>query len=248
MASPETKEELKTRVLEMLGEPVIKINIADAQLTNAVDDAVEYWSEFHVDGQDRSYLKVTVSDDDVTNGYLTLPDSVFAVLDVIDPVRSIGANWMSYEFNMMRDSVYAMTSPSGYDSMPLATMVIAKSYIQELRNNLNPKSEFDYRYYKGRLNIIGFGKRKAGDTLIVEVMGYLYKDSFNVWGDRSLRKLAAAYAKKTWGANLKKFSGVTLPSGLTLNGDAIYSDALQEIEQAEEYILSQTEPLGIIIG
>lgn len=248
MASPETKEELKQRVLEMLGEPVIKVNIADPQLTNAVDDAVEYWSEFHVDGQDHSYLKIEVTTDDISNGYLKLPESVFAVLDVIDPVRSAGSNWMSYEFGMMRDSVYALTGPQGNDDTPMATMVIARSYIEELRNQVNPKSEFDFRYYKGQLNIIGFGRLKVGDILIVEVMGYLYKDSFNIWGDRSLRKLAAAYAKKMWGANLKKFSGVTLPSGLTLNGDAIYSDALQEIQEAEEYILSMTEPLGIIIG
>lgn len=247
MAAPSTKEELQERVLEMLGSPVIQINIAPSQLENAVDDAVEYWSDFHVDGQDNTFIKFELTQADIDNGYVVLPASIFAVLDVIDTSATSG-NWMNYEYGMMRDTMMSISGNKSCNSGGLSSLVIAKSYMADIRSIMNPKAMFDYRYYKNQLHIIGLQKYKEGDILIAEVMGYLYKESFNVWGDRSLRKLAAAYAKKTWGMNLKKFSGVTLPSGLTLNGDAIYSDALQEIEQLEEYIQGQQEPLGIILG
>ena len=84
--------------------------------------------------------------------------------------------------------------------------------------------------------------------MLVEVMGFLYKSSYNIWGDEALRKLATAYAKKYWGMNLKKFSGVSLPGGTLLNGDAIYNDALLDIEKYENYIFSLQEPLGIVIA
>ena len=36
------------------------------------------------------------------------------------------------------------------------------------------------------------------------------------------------------GENLKKFSGIQMPGGVTLNGDQIYQEAVAEIQQIEE--------------
>lgn len=247
MAAPITKTELEERVLENLGAPVIQVNIAPIQLSNAVDDAVEFWSEFHVDGQDNTYLKVKLTQDDLDNGYIELPESVFAVLDIIDAgYRS--STWMSYEYALMKDTVMNVTMSGGSGSGGLSSLVIAKSYLEDVKSVFTPEPVFDFSFHKHRLHILDLSKHSVDDILILEVMGYIYKDSYNVWGDRSLRRLATAYAKKIWGMNLKKFSGVTLPSGTTLNGDAIYSDASQEIQEMEEYIEGQQGPVGIVLG
>ena len=42
--------------------------------------------------------------------------------------------------------------------------------------------------------------------------------------------------KKQWGANLSKFNGVTILGGITMNGEAIYTQAIEEINKLEEQI------------
>ena len=39
--------------------------------------------------------------------------------------------------------------------------------------------------------------------------------------------------KKQWGMNLTKFNGITLPGGGTLNGEQIFTQAEQEIQELE---------------
>jgi hypothetical protein len=56
----------------------------------------------------------------------------------------------------------------------------------------------------------------------------------DVWNDRFLKKYACALIKRQWGANLKKFAGIQMPGGVTLNGQVIYDEAIQEIEKMEE--------------
>jgi len=56
----------------------------------------------------------------------------------------------------------------------------------------------------------------------------------DVWGDRFLKKYAYALIKMQWGNNLKKFAGVQLPGGVTLNGKEIYDEAIEELAKLEE--------------
>jgi hypothetical protein len=56
----------------------------------------------------------------------------------------------------------------------------------------------------------------------------------DVWGDRFLKKYSTALIKMQWGNNLKKFAGVQLPGGVTLNGKEIYDEAVEEIAKLEE--------------
>lgn len=56
----------------------------------------------------------------------------------------------------------------------------------------------------------------------------------DVWNDRFLKKYASALIKRQWGANMKKFGGIQLPGGVTLNGKEIYDEAVEEIKEIEE--------------
>jgi hypothetical protein len=40
-----------------------------------------------------------------------------------------------------------------------------------------------------------------------------------------LKKYATALIKRQWGNNLKKFGGIQMPGGVTLNGKEIYDEA-----------------------
>jgi hypothetical protein len=56
----------------------------------------------------------------------------------------------------------------------------------------------------------------------------------DVWDDRFMKKYATALIKRQWGANMKKFGGIQLPGGVTLNGKEIYDEAVEEIKEIEE--------------
>lgn len=71
----------------------------------------------------------------------------------------------------------------------------------------------------------------------------------DVWNDRFLKKYTTALIKRQWGANLKKFSGIQMPGGVTLNGQQIYDEAIQEIEKMEEEIyMMGSLPSEILTG
>ena len=71
----------------------------------------------------------------------------------------------------------------------------------------------------------------------------------DVWGDRFLKKYAYALIKMQWGNNLKKFAGVQLPGGVTLNGKEIYDEAVEEINKLEEEMqVINVLPNEILVG
>jgi hypothetical protein len=71
----------------------------------------------------------------------------------------------------------------------------------------------------------------------------------DVWNDRFLKAYATAKIKQQWGSNMKKFSGIAMPGGVTLNGKEIYDEATEELEKLEEDIKStQSMPSEIFMG
>jgi len=71
----------------------------------------------------------------------------------------------------------------------------------------------------------------------------------DVWGDRFLKKYAYALIKMQWGNNLKKFAGVQLPGGVTLNGKEIYDEAIEELAKLEEEMqVINVLPNEILVG
>jgi sporulation protein YlmC with PRC-barrel domain len=71
----------------------------------------------------------------------------------------------------------------------------------------------------------------------------------DVWNDRFLKAYATAKIKQQWGSNMKKFSGIAMPGGVTLNGKEIYDEASEELGKLEEDIKStQSMPSEIFMG
>ena len=68
MAKPSTRQELIDYCLRQLGAPVVEINVAEEQLQDLVDDAVQFFQERHFDGVSQTYLKYQVTDADVNRG------------------------------------------------------------------------------------------------------------------------------------------------------------------------------------
>ena len=64
-----------------------------------------------------------------------------------------------------------------------------------------------------------------------------------------LKRYTTALIKRQWGQNLSKFEGITLPGGLTYNGQAILESANEEITTLEEQMEMSFGPqLGMMVG
>jgi hypothetical protein len=68
MAQPSTRQELIDYCLRQLGAPVLEINVAEEQVEDLVDDAIQFFQERHFDGVQQVYLKYRISQDDVDRG------------------------------------------------------------------------------------------------------------------------------------------------------------------------------------
>ena len=66
MATPTTRTTFKDYCLRSLGKPVIEINVDPDQVDDRIDEALQYFSQYHYDGVERMYLKYQVTEADIT--------------------------------------------------------------------------------------------------------------------------------------------------------------------------------------
>lgn len=86
--------------------------------------------------------------------------------------------------------------------------------------------------------------------LVIEAWVALDPEVYNeIYSDEFVREYAYSLIKQQWGANLKKFSGITLPGGTTLNGQQIYDEAKTEIDTLRERVRKEFElPTDFLVG
>lgn len=68
MAQPSTRQELIDYCKRKLGYPVLEINVADEQIEDLVDDAIQFFQERHFDGVYQTYMKYQITQDDINRG------------------------------------------------------------------------------------------------------------------------------------------------------------------------------------
>ena len=81
MATPNTKDTFKEHCLRALGKPVIEVNVDPDQCDDRVDDALQYFAEFHMDGVERMYLKHKMTATDNTRGESNTSTNVTDAID-----------------------------------------------------------------------------------------------------------------------------------------------------------------------
>jgi len=109
---------------------------------------------------------------------------------------------------------------------------------------------FRYNRHQNRLYIdMDWNKIATGNFIVAKAYKIVEPSTYtDVWKDRWLLRYGAALIKRQWGSNLTKFEGMQLPGGITFNGQKIYDDAVQEIEQLEEQLMSMSYPPEDMVG
>ena len=231
MASPTSRSEFKAYCLRKLGAPVIEINVDDDQVEDRIDEALKYYWDYHFDGTERIYYKHQVTANNISQGYISLPENIIGAVRIFDVSGSmVTNNIFDIRYQIALNDMYTLTSVS------MIPYYMAFQHIQLLEQLLVGQQPIRYNRHNDRLYVdMNWDKVNEGSFLIVEAYQILDPDEYtDAWSDRWLTRYATALIKKQWGTNLTKFTGMQLPGGVQFNGDKIYNDAVAEIEQMEK--------------
>ena len=247
MTIPATREQHKEWCLRQLGFPVLDINVDDDQVDDAIDQSLQYFQDFHFDAVERWYLKHQITETDKANKYIPITDNIIGVTRIF-PIGSTNAsvNMFDLRYQLRLHELYDFTSTS------YVNYVLTQQHIRTLDLLFSGEVPIRFNRHSNKLYIDWDWKYDldVSEWLIIE--GYVIIDPSEytkVWNDRLLKRLSTAYIKKQWGTNMKKFQGMLLPGGIMMNGQQIYNEAVQEIQEIEQLIRDTFEiPPQFILG
>jgi hypothetical protein len=247
MATVTTREQLKDYCLRRLGSPVIEINVEENQIEDRIDDAFQFYREYHYDAVEMVYLKHQFTSTDITNQYISIPDTVVGVSRILPfSDRSDGTNIFSIRYQILLNDLYSLMSTN------IIYFYQVKQELELINQILVGTKPIRFNRHMNRLymDMDWTADAIAGDYVVVECYRILDPDTYrDVYNDMFLKRYCTALIKRQWGENLKKFNGVQLPGGVTINADQIYQDALTEITQIESEMQSRFElPVDFMTG
>ena len=109
MAKPNSRSTLISYCKRALGHPVIEINVDDDQVSDRVDEALQFYQEYHADAVEKVYLKHLVTNTDRNNGYVTVPDLVTNVVRLMPLTESsMSVGMFDVKYQVMLNDVHSM--------------------------------------------------------------------------------------------------------------------------------------------
>lgn len=249
MAQPNSRQSLKDYALRRLGAPVIDINVDDAQVEDAVDDALQFFAEYHFDGVEEVYLKHQITQTDIDNGYLdmnAIDPNVVSVTKMFNlAVHSVNMFDVSYQL-ALNDFFGTFSTGS------LTNYSITKQHLEMLQDILDPEKRIRFSRVTNKLygDFDWSEDLNVGDYVLIQAYSALNPETYTeIYNDRLLKEYVTALIKRAWGNNLSKFTGIQLPGGVEFNGERILSEANEEIRRIEEEVQDKYElPPDFMVG
>ena len=246
MALPTTRSTFKEYCLRTLGKPVIEINVDDDQVEDRIDEALSYYWDYHFDGSEKIFFRYQVTDQTKIDRYVPVPENVIGVINLFPIGQGLNTNNLfNIRYQIALNDLYTLTSVS------MVPYYMALTHVQFLEQMLVGQQPLRYNRHVNRLYIdMDWSIINEGDYIIAEAYQIVDPTTYvDVWKDRWLLRYSTCLIKQQWGTNLKKFSGMQMPGGITFNGQQIYDEATQERLQLEsEMITSYSLPVTDMIG
>ena len=270
MAIPATKTEFGDWCKRKLGYPVIDINVDADQVDDRIDESVQYYQMFMDGGNRRMYLKHKITQDTIdrcrTNAttsatdivdssvsarfeegknFIPVPDSIVSITQIF--------TFSNAQTNSMFDIRYQLRLNDLYDfsSTSIIHYQMTMQQLDLLEHVLVGEVPIRFNQHQNRLYLdMDWEQMEADEFIIIECYRKIDPATYtDILDDIYLKRYATALIKKQWGANLSKFNGVATLGGVTMNGEQIYSQAIEEIQRLEEQIqLSFETPIDYMIG
>jgi hypothetical protein len=253
MASPASRTQLKDYCLRKLGFPVIDLNLDDDQIDDRIDDALQKFRDYHYDGTEEIYLAHEVTANNIAQGYIDVSDNITGITRVLPVSGSSISSTASQGFNIF-DINYQIRLNDFYNllSSSYTYYVIARQHLSMLDMIVTGEIPFTFNKKTNRvyLQMNWAGRVDEGQYIVFQSYRITDPDTYSkVFNDTWLKSYTTALIKRQWGSNLTKYANYTLPGGLTVNGEKIYADAVEEVAKLEEELRDVYEaPPQMIAG
>ena len=109
MAQPTTRQELIDYCKRKLGAPVLEINVADEQIDDLVDDAIQLFQERHFDGVYPTFYKYKITQNDIDRGRSPGNNSVVGLVTTTVTTNIVGT---ATTFSYTENSNYLQVPPN----------------------------------------------------------------------------------------------------------------------------------------
>ena len=244
---PNDRTQFVDYCLRKLGHPVVKVSVADEQIQDRVDDAIQWWQEAHIEGSETAYFKHTLTQDEIDNKEISTEGIHPNILTITDILTIEGGGSNDKQLTRLWQFKASVHDLDFY-GRSLTNYVIQMQYLSSMRNLLDNGIHLQFSRHRSTLKVNGINWEKAvaGQSYVVVEATVGLEESANIWNDRALKRYAAALIKKQWGENMKKYNDVVLVGGITMNGQQIWDEARDEIREIEEEI--NDTPLDFFIG
>ena len=209
MAQPSTKQELIDYAKRKLGAPVLEINVADEQIDDLIDDAVQFFQERHFDGVYPALFKYQITEADINRGKAKAPTGVgIATTSITETIVGTATTFNYYEnsnYLKIPNSVIGVTKIFHFDgsnavssnmfsakyqlflndvyywgSTELLSYSMVKTYLEDINFLLTTQKQIRYNKRQDRLYLdIDWNTVNAGDFFIIDCFSVLDPNSYS---------------------------------------------------------------------
>jgi hypothetical protein len=246
-SKPASRDEFREFCLRRLGAPLLEINVADEQVEDCIEIAFSYYYDYHYDATEKVYLARQVTQEDIDNKYLSIEDSVIGITNILPIGNSYSTNNL---FNLRYQ--IALNDLFAFNTGPFAPYYMALQNVALAEELFVGKQGIRFQRHSNKLYVdIAWGEKIVlGEYMLIEAYQKIDPDVYtDLYNDRWLQRYCTALIKKQWGENLKKFEGISMPGGVSFNGQKIWDEAVEEIQTMEsDMISSYSLPVTDMLG
>lgn len=233
--STKSVAELKNWILKQLGHPLITVELTDDQIEMAIDDAIEFYTEY-ADMQD-NYVMLDLANYKENIG-LSLSGYNVKSIFTLDENMTGGINTLFSVENQFANMGVFPYQHGGQQTF--VTYELAHQFMDLAKRMLCQKFDFNYDVRNQRLKLWPDPvSQKIGGNIIVGVKTVPPIDELT--GEHYVKRLALAKSKIILGLIRKKFDGVQLPGGGTIDS-SVGDDGKDEWTKWTEEIINWTGP------
>jgi hypothetical protein len=165
MAQPTTRQQFIDYCKRRLGFPVIDINVDDDQISDRVDDALQFFEDYHFDGVEKMFMKHRITQADIDRRWIYCPDAVTYVVGMFpfdDSNSSI--NMFDLRYQLRLHDLYDFTSVS------YVSYEITMQHIRTLNLMFSgtPQIRFNRKQNKIFLDIDWSRDVSVGDYVVID--------------------------------------------------------------------------------
>ena len=192
MAQPGSRSEFISYCKRQLGAPVLEINVADEQVEDLVDDAIQYFQERHFDGVVKTYLKYKFTDADIKRGKASMATGKDATGITTETASSTIAG---------TETTFSWYENSNYIQVPPSVIGVDKIFRFGGSNSIS-NNMFSIKYQLF-LNDVAFNLGYSGLLSYAMTQTYLSDIDFLLTTDKQIRfnqRQDRLYLDIDWGA------------------------------------------------